>query len=127
MRMKRLAMVLVLGFGVAAADKLYSTEKAGTHDCGREPNVQIAVSDGAFTVTGACAKVTVTGATTRVTIASAKMVIVNGAKNTVGVDAAGRITVNGDGNTVTYKRSVDPKQKVQISTNGPNNSVTQAP
>ena len=127
MRMKRLAVVVVLVAGTAAADKLYSSEKTATHDCGREPNVQIAVSGGTYTLTGACEKVLVTGVANTVTIASSKSLAVNGAKNSVDIGAADRITVNGNGNSVTYKRSVDPKAKAKVSSNGPNNKVTQVP
>ena len=124
--MNRIVMVVcVLAGGPAFADKVYSTEKTATHDCGKEPAVQITVSGGTFTLTGTCDKVLVSGATNKVTIGSVKTLSVNGAKNTVDVDGAGRITVNGNENTVTYKKSLDAKTPVKVVSNGPKNSITQ--
>jgi len=122
MMIKRLALLLVAVPTLAFAEVSYNEEKSATHDCAKDGEVSINSSNGDFTFTGTCERISVNGSMIKVAIEAAKKITINGSKNTVAVDAADRISVNGTSNAVTYKRAIKGA-KPKISKTGIGNKV----
>jgi hypothetical protein len=121
-----LAALLTLSLYPAAAlaDRTLNSEKSAAIDCAKDPGVVINVSEGSYTITGACDRIAINGAGNKVTIASVSKLSINGAKNAVDLEAADKIAVNGTDNTVNYKRGVTTKSPKVMST-GANNKINQ--
>jgi hypothetical protein len=118
-----LAVLLALLPATARAERSYTSEKAVTHDCTKEPEVAIAGGGGGYTLTGPCTKLTVNGNGNTIKAESVAKVTVAGSKNTVEVDAVDRLSASGNDNTITYKRGVTGKPKVAAI--GSNNKLNQ--
>lgn len=103
--MKRLVISFVLMIpSVAAADKNFMGGN-GSHDCGKDPVVNINTGSGTFTLTGACKVVNVNGGDNKITAASIGTLNVNGATNTADCDDLGGANVTGSDNKVSYKKA----------------------
>ena len=118
-----LALSIVAGSTVAVAKGTYSDNKAKIdHDCGKDPDATIMASEGTFTFTGACGRISVMGNRNTIKVASAKEVSVTGNDNTVSVDAAERISTPGSNNKVAWKKGPSGKSPT-IANPGKGNTI----
>jgi hypothetical protein len=118
-----LIALLALLPATAAADRIYDKEKNVTHDCGKEPEVIVNVSNATFTFTGACKEITMSASSTRIKAESIQELTVTGSKNTIHSDALGEITVTGTDNAFTYKKALSGK-KPGFTATGTNNKIS---
>lgn len=122
--MTKLGLVLLVVPALAFA-KSYNSGDNVTHDCSKDPDVSINVSEATFTIKGTCEKVSINGADNKVSIENVERISVNGADNTVDVIATDRISINGADNRVTYKKGIK-KAKPRVKVLGSGSKVTQA-
>lgn len=123
--MKVILLVLLALPAIAAADRSYSvTAETVTHDCAKEPAVAVNASDGTYTFTGTCSKISVNGGNNKLVIEAVRRLTITGTKNTADVDAADRIGVNGPYNTINYKRGLSGKLP-KVGAVGGNNKLNQ--
>jgi len=95
-----------------------------THDCRRDPVVEIASSLNQVTLVGACKSVRVSGNLNQVTVEHAAALVVAGDENQVRVTATDSIHASGGRNDIAYRRAVTPKTEPRISSPGPHNVIT---
>ena len=95
-----------------------------THDCRRDPVVDIASSLNQVTLVGACRSVKVSGNLNQVTIEQALGLVISGDENQVRVAATDSIHASGGRNDIAYRRSVTPNKRTAISSPGPHNVIT---
>src|SRR3954471_3671068 len=95
-------LTLCAAASIASADVSIHGEKSATIDCKKDPNVSIQSGDGAFTLTGPCAKISINGGQNKITIESVKKLAINGAGNAVDVGTAEKIGIVGNDNVVTW-------------------------
>jgi len=95
-----------------------------THDCRRDPVVEVASSLNQVTLVGVCKSVKVSGNLNQVTIEHAAALVVAGDENQVRVTATDSIHASGGRNDIAYRRAVTPKSEPRISSPGPHNVIT---
>lgn len=95
-----------------------------THDCRRDPVVDVASSLNQVTLVGACKRVKVSGNLNQVTIQSAVALVVAGDENQIRVAATDSIHASGGRNDIAYRRAVTPKTEPRISSPGPHNVIS---
>jgi hypothetical protein len=114
------ALLIVIAPAVASAAKAYNEGTGGSWDCAKDANVQINISDAAFTFTGGCNRIAVNGDNNKITIDVVRTIDVNGNGNAVTIEQADAIATNGNHNKVTYKKGG------KVSNAGSDNKVAQA-
>jgi len=95
-----------------------------THDCRRDPVVEVASSLNQVTLVGACRSVKVTGNLNQVTVEQAASLMVAGDENQVRVTATDSIHASGGRNDIAYRRAITPKTEPRISSPGPHNVIS---
>jgi len=121
--MKRFTILLVLAIAASAIAGNYPDNKqTATHDCTKDPIVNVGGNDNTITFTGACQAIRAAGNQNTLTIESVGTLYVLGNKNTVTVTAVDAINASGNNNTVTWTKSVSGK-KPKISSTGTANKI----
>lgn len=95
-----------------------------THDCRRDPVVEVASSLNQVTLVGACRSVKVSGNLNQVSIEQAVALVVAGDENQVRVTATDSIHASGGRNDIAYRRAATGKAAPRISSPGPHNVIT---
>lgn len=122
--MFKLAALLAIALvpALALADKNFVSAVGGTHDCGDDPVVNIAASDGTFTITGACKEINISGDHLHLTIADTDALMMNGSANEITLGQVHAILVNGDGNRIHWKAAKGAALP-HVDTNGTGNVI----
>jgi len=94
-----------------------------SHDCRKDPSVEVASSLNQVTITGPCKSVRVTGNLNQVTIASTLALVVAGDENQVRSEATDTISAPGGHNQIEYRRAVTADKQTQVSSSGPHNDI----
>ena len=121
----KLAFIVACVPAVAFADKSFTSEKTGTWDCGKDPDVSLTTNKATITLTGACKSISVSGNSITLGVESVTDLVVNGNKNTVTVSKLGTVTVNGNHNKVSWKAALSGK-KPSVQNVGNGNGISKA-
>lgn len=100
---KRLMISVLLAVPAVASAKDFLG--SGSHDCSKDPVVNINAGSATITLTGACKTVNVNGGSNKLAAASIGTLNLNGADNTADCDELGGVNLTGTGNKVTYKKA----------------------
>jgi phosphate-selective porin len=124
--MKRIpvAVALVAALAAAAAGRNVTDDNATlTHDCDKDPTLDVLANHATVELTGTCYLVSLDGNFATVH-GKAKRITIKGNDNTVAADAVGALDVVGNRNAVTWKAGIngDPR----VSNLGHDNTITRA-
>jgi hypothetical protein len=126
MRTSILTAIALMAFSAAghAERRIGGSFEQITHDCRRDPVVEVASSLNQITLVGACTSVRVTGNLNQVTIERGVALVVAGDENQVRITATDSIHAPGGRNDIAYRRAITPKTEPRISSPGPHNVIS---
>ena len=121
----RIALVVALTPGIAAADKTFAKGTGETWDCAKDAVVTIKTSKGTYGFFGECKRITITGGKNAVSISQIGKLAVSGSDNMIDVEQVDAITVSGARNKITWKKA-GTGDKPKITAGSKTNKVSQA-